>query len=77
MTKYELLKACSSVCETMTRNGVSAADCKYIDMVADYISMTGEGQKVSWVVYYLSQQYGVSEPTVYRIVKRLSEQCEL
>lgn len=77
MTKYELLKACSSVCETMTKNGMSAADVRYIDMMADYISMTQEGQKVSWVVFYLAGQYGVSEPTVYRIVKRLSEKCEL
>lgn len=77
MTKYELLKACSSVCNTMTRNGVNAADCKYIDMMDDYLRMTQEGQKVSWVVFYLAGQYGVSEPTVYRIVKRLSEECEL
>lgn len=77
MTKYELLKTCQSVCAALTKNGVSAADCKYIDMVADYLRMTGEGQKVSWVVYYLSQQYDVGEATIYRVVKKLTEKCDV
>ena len=66
MTKYELLKACRSVCDALTRNGINATDTKYI-----------EGQKVTWVVYYLSQQYEVGEATVYRMAKRLSENCEI
>lgn len=77
MTKYELLKACRSVCDALTRNGINATDTKYIDMVADYLRMTGEGQKVSWVVYYLSQQYEVGEATIYRVVKKLTEKCEI
>jgi hypothetical protein len=77
MTKYELLKACRSVCDALTRNGINATDTKYIDMMTDYIRMTGEGQKVTWVVYYLSQQYEVGEATVYRMAKRLSENCEI
>ena len=74
MTKYELLKATASVCELLDRNGVSPADYKYIAMVEDYQRMRAEGQKYSFVVYYLSQQYEVNEATVYRIVKRL---CQL
>jgi hypothetical protein len=46
-------------------------------MMEDYLRMTGEGQKVTWVVYYLSQQYEVGEATVYRMAKRLSENCEI
>lgn len=77
MTKYELLKTCASVCDILNKNGMSAADVKYVGMMADYIRMTQEGQKTSWVVFYLAQQYGVGEATVYRITKKLAESCDI
>lgn len=77
MTKYELLKTCASVCEMLNKNGIHATDVRYVEMMADYLRMTGEGQKTSWVVYYLSQQYGVGEATIYRITKKLAGDCNI
>lgn len=75
MTKYELLKATASACEVMARNNISPADYRYIGLVEDYMRMQAEGQKYSFIVYYLAQQYGINEATVYRIVKRLQQPC--
>lgn len=77
MTKYELLKACASVCEMLTRNGIDAADVRHLQMIEDFERMKGEGHKTSFIVYYLSRQYEVSEATVYRVAKRLAEECRL
>ena len=73
MTKVEFLKAFSSACKIMTENAINAAAVKYLQLFADYERMRSEGQKYSFIVYYLAQQYEVNESTIFRIVKRLKE----
>lgn len=75
MTKLELLKVCASVCETISKNGIDASDVRHISMVDDFRRMKAEGHKTSFIVYYLSEQYGIGEATIYRVVKRLSQDC--
>lgn len=77
MTRYELLKTCASVCEVLARNNIDAADVRYLKMVEDFERMKKEGHKTSFIVFYLSQQYDVGEATIYRVTKRLSEDCNL
>lgn len=77
MTAYELIKACESVCAVLAKNNIKPADVRYLQLYADFVRMTSEGQKTSWVVYYLADQYGCDEATVYRVVKRLSAECAL
>lgn len=73
MKKYEMLKASASVCKVLADNGISPTDYKFVSMVEEYNRMKREGHKYAYIVFYLSQQYGIGETTVYRIIKRLCE----
>lgn len=77
MTAFELLKSCASVCAVLAANKINPADVRYLQLYADFVRMRDEGQKTSWVVFYLAQQYDCDEATVYRVVKRLSAECTL
>lgn len=73
MKKYEMLKASASVCKVLADNGISPTDYKFVSMVEEYYRMKREGHKYAYIVFYLSQQYGIGETTVYRVIKRLCE----
>lgn len=77
MTKYELIKASASVCKVLADNGISPSDYKFIGLVEEYHRLKAEGHKYAYITFYLAQQYGVGETTVYRIVKRLEEDINL
>jgi hypothetical protein len=49
---------------------------KYIGMYKEYMHMVDEGHKITYIVQYLSDAYGVGESTVYRAIKRLSGSVE-
>ncbi len=73
MTQYELLKTAESLLAVLMSNDVDAKDVKYLEMYKEYMRLKKEGHKVGYVVYYLSQQYECSEATVYRVVKRMTQ----
>ena len=74
MTQYELLKTAESLLVVLMSNDVDAKDVKYLEMYKEYMRLKKEGHKVGYVVYYLSQQYECSEATVYRVVKRMTQE---
>lgn len=45
-------------------------DFKYVEMFEDYDAMVKEGNKISYIVSYLSDKYRLSEASVYRVLKR-------
>lgn len=73
MTQYELLRAASSILMTLEENNVDARDVKYLELYGEYRRLKGEGHKIGYIAYYLSQQYECSEATVYRVVKRMAQ----
>lgn len=77
MTKYEILKASASVCKVLADNGISPSDYKFIGLVEEYRRLKEEGHKYAYITFYLSQQYGVSETSVYRIVKKLQDNASI
>lgn len=77
MTKYEILKTCASVCEMLNKNGIHAADVRYVPLMEEFERMKSEGHKTSFIVYFLSQQYDIGEATIYRVIKKLSHNCKL
>lgn len=76
-TAYEFLKMCESVCHTLDTNGIPPSDVRYLKMYADWVRMRAEGHKYAYIAYYLTTQYGVSETSLYRIVKRMEKQLSL
>lgn len=73
MTEYDLLKCAESVCKVMAKNGIKPEDVRYLQMYEDWKRLRSEGHKVRYISYYLSEQYGVGEATIFRIAKRFEK----
>ena len=50
--------------------GIRLNDCRYIDLYNEYQTLQTQGEKVTYIVATLSEKYGVSERTIYDLVKR-------
>lgn len=73
MTQFELMRTAESLLRVMNDNNIDVSDIKYMKMYDDYRRLKEEGHKVGYIVYYLSEQYGCGETTVYRVVKRMEK----
>lgn len=76
MTQYEVLKLSSGLIESLELAGVNPGDHKYLRMFEDYCEAELRGEKIVYIVACLSAKYGVSERTVYSVVKRLGSDCK-
>lgn len=76
MTIYELLKFIGEPLERLTSAGVKSSDYKYVALYEDYVEARKTGEKVGYVVAILAERYGVSERTVYDVVKRFGQDCK-
>lgn len=56
--------------DLLSKYDVKMDDFKYVEMFEDYDSMIKEGNKVTYIVSYLSDKYSLSEASVYRILKK-------
>lgn len=76
MKQHELLRIASSMLKAFSDNGIDAGDVKYLPLYEEYIRLKTEGHKVGYIVCYLSEKYGCSEITVYRVVKRMEQELK-
>lgn len=71
MTQYEALRFAESALRMLTDGGVDAKDVKYLDMYDDFVRLSGEGHKRTYIMYYLAERYGCDRATIYRVVARM------
>lgn len=76
MTVYEALKLCGGVIDRLEKAGVKPSDHKYIAMFEEYWRAKQRGDKVSYIVACLAEQYDMSERGVYDVLKRLGTDCK-
>lgn len=76
MTVYEALKLCGGVIEKLEKAGVKPSDHKYVALFENYRRAKQRGEKISYIVACLAQQYSMSERNVYDVVKRLAADCK-
>ena len=55
-------------------DGVSldVGDVKYIPVYQDYVRLSQEGHKKTYIMQYLSDEYNIAERTIYRIIDKFS-----
>lgn len=75
MTIYEALKFYKEPYMRLVELGVTATDIRLVDLYADYLSMRGEGLKVTYIVATLAERYHVCERKVYALIKRYGSDC--
>lgn len=76
MTMYDLIRMNSFLLEVLVSNGGKAKDVQHLAMFREYLRMEKEGHKPMYIVAFLSDEYGVSESTVYRVVARFKKELE-
>ncbi len=75
MTVYEALKICGPTIERLEKAGVRPTDYKYMALFEDFRQAERSGDKISYAVACLAERYGVSERTVYDVVRRMRSDC--
>lgn len=75
MTVYEILNFNRELLNRLVTIGFRPDDCKYIGLYAEYDRMRRNGEKMTYIVSFLSMKYGVSERKVYDIIRRFKKDC--
>jgi Mor family transcriptional regulator len=75
MTVFEILNFNRELLKRLSMTGFKLEDCRYIDLYSEYEQMRRDGDKVTWIVTYLSAKYNVSERKVYVLIKRFKKDC--
>lgn len=50
-------------------------DAEFVDLYTEYESLTAQGEKVSYTVAHLAEEYAISERKVYSLIKRFRSDC--
>lgn len=70
---YMLLKLNINQVKTMSKCGLSVDDVRYIPMYEEYLSLRREGVPKERIYQHFKSRYQISESTVKRVVRRLSQ----
>lgn len=77
MTVFEVLSFNKELLGRLSLMGLKLDDYKYIDLYSDYEQMYNTGDKVTYIVSYLSVKYAISERKVYMIIKLFKSDCKV
>ena len=77
MKVVELVKISIETLKMMSKHDIKLNDWKHIEMFEEYLDMRRNKDKFRYIMAYLAEKYKISESTVKRIVKRLSEEVML
>ena len=61
----------------MSKFGLSVEDVRHIPMYEEYLSLRQDRLKTTHIIAHLAEKYYVSESTVKRVIKRLSNRVIL
>ena len=75
MKVIEVLEFNRELIKKLRKAGIRLEDADYIDLYTEYKQLTAQGEKVSYVVAHLAEEYSVSERKVYGLIKRFRSDC--
>lgn len=70
---YLLLKLNLNQVEIMSKCGLSVDDARHVPMYEEYLSLRREGVPKERIYQHFRSKYHVSESTVKRVIRRLSQ----
>lgn len=77
MKNYEILKMNASLLHLLNKNGVSVNDVNYIGIFDEFMNMKQQGLKVRYIAITLAEKYGMTDRSIFKIVKRMSQESSL
>jgi hypothetical protein len=75
MTAFEILYFNREFINRLAVEGLKIEDCKYVDLYLEFERMRNNGDKVTYIVSFLSDKYSVSERKIYNVIKRFRKRC--
>lgn len=77
MTVYELLIQNQQAFKMLASVSVEISDLNYLEMYKEYLKLKNEGHKITYIVQYLSDEMGITDRSIYRIINRLSSEIKM
>ena len=77
MKIIDILKFNRELIKRLRAAGIRLEDEQFVDLYTDHHKLKENGEKVSYIVAVLADRYGISERTVYSLVKRFNSECNL
>jgi len=77
MKVVEILKLGRNWLELLQDSCIKVTDVRFLDMYEEYLSMTDEGLKMSYISACLSEKFRISERQFFYLIKRLSQDCKI
>ena len=77
MKAVEILRIGKEMLKLMSDYDIRCTDYKYIGLCEEYVRMRDNGDKVEYILRYLSERYKLSESTIKRVVRRLSQEVRI
>lgn len=77
MTAHELVKINRISMKMMSKAGIKVEDCEFVAMYEEYQVMRRDRLKYRYVIACLSEKYHISESSVRRVIKRLSNEVKV
>ena len=74
---YMLLKLNLNQMKIMSKCGLSVDDARHIPMYEEYLQLRRDGVPKERIYQHFETKYHVSESTIKRVIKRLSQQVNL
>lgn len=77
MTIYQLLQAYKPVMQTMDDNGYSMRGLRDVNVYEDYQRLLQQEQKKMYAWNAVKDKYGISDGTLYNIIKRMDMEASV
>ena len=77
MKVVELLKIGQFLLKALQKSCIKVGDVRYLEMYDDYVRMTKEKQKMSYISAVLSDKYNISERQFFYVIKRFQKDCKI
>ncbi len=77
MKVYEILSLNPQFLKKLHEFGIRIDDYQWIDLYREYREMRDNGEKIVFIVAFLSDKYGVCERKVYKLIKHMERDCQI
>lgn len=77
MKVYEILSLNPQFLKKLHEFGIRIDDYQWIDLYREYREMRDKGEKIVFIVAFLSDKYGVCERKVYKLIKHMERDCQI
>ena len=73
MKVYELLDFNKELLFKIHKAGLKADDFKYVDLYNEFLRLKSNGEKITYIVCCLSDEYKISERLVYSVINKMQQ----